>query len=209
MHSCHTCGDPFSDRVVCPSRLHGLQIEPFRLRQVLSLIWPLLRRLGSFDKAAVVAKWGREGLECRSACLQCMALATVGAWPGCLIGTAVSVPGHWHQDRDDLLTRLHPPPQQQVAILPLSQLVVIGCFSKISFIITQKFCCHSFNFKSHSLVALVQPRKNFKSQLIPFRTRIWTLATLSWKIVRWSNGRKSWGLMTPDWPCSKVLGASG
>lgn len=70
VRSCHTCGDRLPDRVVCPSRLRSLQIEPFRQRKVLSLIWPFSRRLGSFDKATVATEWWHEGLwRRRSACL--------------------------------------------------------------------------------------------------------------------------------------------
>lgn len=70
VRSCHTCGDPFSDRVVCPSRLCGLQIEPFGLRKVVSLIWPFSKRLRSFDEATVGAEWRHQGL-CRR-CWACL-----------------------------------------------------------------------------------------------------------------------------------------
>lgn len=87
------------------------------------------RRLGPFDKATVGAEWRHEGLECRhSACLQCM--ATAGTWPGRLIGTAVFVPWHRHQIGMIYWPGDIPPPQQQVVLFPLSQPIIVGCFSR-------------------------------------------------------------------------------
>lgn len=117
VRSCHTCGDPLSDRVVCPSRLCSLQIKPSRRRKVLSLIWPFS------DSSALLTRRLSESSGGTNASLSAFTCtATSRAWPGCLLETVVFV-------KIIHRTGKNPPPEQQVATFPDSQ-PVVECFSR-------------------------------------------------------------------------------